>query len=416
MAEKSRSDISPQKRSLKLTPLLGDWTTYSPPRTMVKKVKIGLYGFDRLSADELNQSHILHYNFAQKFCDLLRTQFHVGSEIYQVEALQNTYSNFIKAFTFPIYEVKIKSSNFHDDIFIGFDMQLVNSLINASLGSADISRQLSELTTADETILNTFFENYMSIFYGIFNGVLESPTLEKVGYPTISENKSINPQATFVHFVIELSINNSTSKIHIGYNGSFLKNLLKIINQLEKKSALALSKLPNAVFNSVDQAITVTLGKTNLTMSEIHGLEVGDVVSFDRNIESAIPITLNEGHVILGQPGKVNDHLAVKVVAVEKEKAVKIAPPSFNEPAKEDEFSEDQLPKEDIQLEDEFGKMDDEFKTEESIDEGFPEEEKLEDDFSEEDLEGSLGDELAEETTEEKTEDEFGDNKEFSGF
>ena len=392
MAEKGRSEISPQKRSLKLTPILGDWTTYKPPRTLVKKIKIGLYGFDRLSEEELKQAHIIHYNFALQFCDMLRKKFHVGSELYQIDALQNTYTNFIKNFSMPVYQGKIKSSNYHDEIFVAFDMQLVNSLINASIGSADDSRSSAEISKADEIILETFFEEYFGMFYDSFKGILQSPAFEKVGFPNIFQDNSINPQATFVNFIIELSINNSVCKFIVGYNGAFLKTLIKKLNQTEKKQSLPLAKLPPSIFNLVDQPIVVTLGKTTLTMTEIKGLEVGDVVSFNRGIDSAIPIALNEGHVILGQPGKSNDKLSVKVVAIEKEKNVKIAPPTFNEPESEIAGPTTEEPqKEEEIISDEFGKIGEDFSFEEKPDETFSEEE------SEEDLEGSLDEDFAQE-------------------
>ena len=106
MAEKPRSEAAPQKRSLKLAPLLGDWTTYKPPRVFVKKVKSGLYGFDRLSEDELKAAHRLHYNFALRLCRTLKTGLRLGPEIYSVEAMQSTYSAFIKSFNLPVLQGK----------------------------------------------------------------------------------------------------------------------------------------------------------------------------------------------------------------------------------------------------------------------------------------------------------------------
>ena len=112
MAEKNKADISPQKRSLKLTPMIGDWTTYKPPQTTVKKIKLGLYGFDRLSEEELKQAHLLHYNFALTFSKALKEKMRTGTEIYSVEAHQNVYSNFIKSSNMLIFQGKIITENY----------------------------------------------------------------------------------------------------------------------------------------------------------------------------------------------------------------------------------------------------------------------------------------------------------------
>src|SRR3989339_271627 len=140
MSERGKSEISPQKRSLKLSPYIGDWTTYKPQRTLVKRIKLGLYGFDRLSERELNQAHILHYNFAAKLCKSLRAKLKLGPELYAVEAHQNSYSNFLKASISPIFQGKITSTNNNDEIFVSLDLSIADSLINSALGSQDISK------------------------------------------------------------------------------------------------------------------------------------------------------------------------------------------------------------------------------------------------------------------------------------
>ncbi len=395
MSDRNKPEITPQKRSLKLTPILGDWTTYKPPRTLVKKVKIGLYGFDRLSEEELKQAHILHYNFAQRLCASLKSKLHAGCEIFEVDAFQNTYGSFLKSFTAQILQGKFTSSNYHDEIFISFDMQVVDSLINAALGHKEASKLGGRLSQAEDLIIDTVLENHLSVFYEIYKSIMQNIKFEKIGSPDIMPDTSIPPQSTFVYFVIEISVNNSTGKIIIGYNGAFLKNLLKKMGQVEKKQPLALSKLPPSIFNLVEQAISVTLGKTSLTMSDIQNLEVGDVVSFDLGIDAAIPISL-DGHTILGQPGKHEGKFAVRVIAVEKEKSVKIAPPKYEEPEKEleenlesEKISESELPKDLLETLEEEPKEE----TEEELME-LPEE------FSEEDLEGSLEEENPEENEE----------------
>ena len=115
----------------------------------------------------------------------------------------------------------------------------------------------------------------------------------------------------------------------------------------------------------------------------------GVVVSFDLGIDNAIPISL-DGHIILGQAGKKEGRFAVKVVAVEKEASLKIAPPAFEEPEKE---LEESLEHETIDSpisdfsSDDFDKFNSEL-SDEKIDENL--EELPEEEFSEEDLEGSL--------------------------
>ncbi|MFA4843958.1 MAG: hypothetical protein WC632_03280, partial [Candidatus Margulisiibacteriota bacterium] len=63
MTERSttKPEIASQKKVVKLPPAIGDWTTYRAPKILVKKVKTGLYGFDRLSKEELKHLLRIHY-------------------------------------------------------------------------------------------------------------------------------------------------------------------------------------------------------------------------------------------------------------------------------------------------------------------------------------------------------------------
>lgn len=394
MAEKPRSEAAPQKRSLKLAPLLGDWTTYKPPRVFVKKVKSGLYGFDRLSEDELKLAHRLHYNFALRLSTSLRTGLRLGPEIYSVEALQNTYAAFLKSFNLPVLQGKFKASNYHDEIFVSFDLQLIDTLINASLGTADTVRLNRPLTEAEDIVIDDILEKHLPGASDIFKGVLQDLEFEKIGSPDVKEDQSIAPQSTFVHFAIELNINNTLGKIIFGYSGAFIKTLLKKLIETEKRPPLPLKKLPAAILNADRSLITVALGKTQLSMREIKGLEVGDVVSFESGIDSAIAVALSDGHAIFGQPGKIDGHFAVRIVGVEKEKNVKVAPPSIEMPEKEMPM-EEEAPKDDLEKEEEL--TDEEIKDAEL------------DEFSDEDLEGLLDDDTEEET--ERTEEEEKEEK-----
>lgn len=355
MTEKNKAEISTQKRSLKLAPMLGDWTTYKPPKALYKKVKTGLYGFDRLSEEELKQAHLLHYKFAEKFCDSLKTKLRVSAELYEVSALQNTYSNFLRSFTGPIYQGKFKCENYDEEVFVSFDLQLIDTLTNAALGSQDISKLNRPLTEAEEIILNLIFEEHLPTYGEIFSAMLQNPKFETIGSPSVVPDSSLNLQSTFVHFAIEASINNVLGKIIFGYNGIFIKNLIKSLGNIEKPYALDLHKLDPSIFGVIELPISAILGKTSLTTSEIKQLEPGDAVSLDQGIDSALKIQLSDGHTILGQPGVKDGKMVIRIVAVEKEKTVKVEPPIYK--PKEVEFDEKEK-KEENMLEDDLGEED----------------------------------------------------------
>src|SRR3989338_4437024 len=104
MAERTltKPEIAAQKRVIKLPPAIGDWTTYRPPKVLVKKIKTGLYGFDRLSKDELNQVLLIHYRFIHGFLKGLKVDLGMGAELSSCQVEQTTYLNFLRTMAGPL--------------------------------------------------------------------------------------------------------------------------------------------------------------------------------------------------------------------------------------------------------------------------------------------------------------------------
>lgn len=331
MAEKGKPEVAPQKRSLKLSPALGDWTTYKPPRQLVKRVKIGLYGFDRLSEEELDHAHTLHYRYIETWLNALKMNLQLGSQLHQVDAYQNTYANFLKGALGPLFQARIKLPDLHEEVFFSLDQSLANALAGAALGILNPEETRKDLTEADLLVLETTLTEYLKLYQEAFSGTVKSVAFENVGSPDIAPNPSVNPQSTFVYFVIELALNESHGRLVFGYPGPLIKKILKLMKDQYKPKPLALTKLNKETLYNIRLPLKVVLGRTELMASDIKKLEKGDVVSLDNSIKSAITIDLADNVVVLGQPGEKTGHAVVRVVGMEKEKEVKVAPPVYVE-------------------------------------------------------------------------------------
>ncbi|KAF0133325.1 MAG: hypothetical protein FD145_1343 [Candidatus Saganbacteria bacterium] len=399
MADRSKPEMTPQKRSLKLAPALGDWTNYNPPKSLVKKVKVGLYGFDRLSDEEFKAAHLLHYKFGEYLLDNIKVGLKMNGELYLIEAFQGTYGNFLKSFNAPILQGRIEIIEFHDEINFAIDLSLVNSIINGCLGAKDTKNPSIELTEAEKIVLESPFYQFISNSAKLsLKQTIQDLDFECVGSPNFSPNPYINSSSTFVYFLVEVQIGEAQGKIIIGYSGSLIKYLLKKIKLSEKPKALPINKLQNEILNSTEIPIACLLGKTKLTGSELYSLEIGDVVSLDNSINSAIQIKLSDnGKFIFAQPGVVNGKFAARIVGIEKE--AKVAPPIMAEVKSEEKPEEIPVEKEETE---EF--KEDEFTDEELADEELPEDEVGEE-TGEENLEEELTDEESEDLDEESEED-----------
>jgi len=396
MAERSASkpEIASQKRVVKLAPAVGDWTNYRPPKVLVKKVKSGLYGFDRLSREELDRILVIHYRFIQEFLKRLKIDLAMGVEFYSCQVEQTTYLNFLRTLSGPVVQGKISIPNLYESVQLICELNLANSIINYSLGSRDIESSSRGLTEAENTVLSTTIIEYLPKFTAAFENVFANPGFTIASSPDITLDPSISASSTFVAFTAEISVNdNPPEKIHFGYPGSMLKALVKTYYEKEKQKPLNFNRLSAAVLGKIFIPVSAVLGKTWLSTSDLNMLETGDVVSLDLPINSAVNLALGSLLKLPAQPGIKNKKIAVRIAGFGEEE-VQITPPALETgeeekkpvpPPAPEELPEQELAPEELPAEE----MIEEELTEEEIgEESFPEEEEeeLEEEFPEEEL------------------------------
>ena len=325
-----KPEIAAQKKTVKLPPAIGDWTTYKPPKVLVKKVKTGLYGFDRLSKEELNQFLLIHYRFIEDLLKRLKIDLRMATELFAVQTEQTIYLNFLRPLTTPLVQIKITLPGIHESVHLFLDLNLANSIINHALGSQDVLETVNRsLTEAEATTLKTALEEYFSSYTTAFKDIFTQPTIEIVSSPDATIDPSVNTSATIVSFSAELAFgDNPPGRIIIGYLGSTIKNLLSKYQQKTSSSTLDFSKLNPELLKKITIPISVKLGQTTLTTGEIRSLESGDVVSIDTLLNSAMPLSIGSIIKVSCQPGVNDNNLSARISSV-KEAKMRIAPPEI---------------------------------------------------------------------------------------
>lgn len=388
MAERpsAKPEIASQKLAIKLAPSLGDWTTYRPQKILVKKVKTGLYGFDRLSKEELALLLRIHYDFVQALLARLKVDLGMGVEFFSCQVEQTTYLNFLRTLTGAAVQGKISLPVFHEGVQVFLDLPLASSLINHALGSQDTEALNRRLTEAENTVLSTAVTEYLPLYLNAFGNIFDNPVFTPVSSPDVTLDPSINTSATFVSFAADVALSdNPPGKIIFGYLAGPLKGLLKTYQEKERTRPLNFGRLSSAVLNKLTVPLTAVLGQTDLLTSELKLLEVGDVVSLSSPINSAIVLSIGDLLKVKAQPGIRNKKKAVRVAGLREDEEVEIAPPlaveaekpaapppaapaevaapappavegplPAEEPAQEEEFPEDEFNEEDLFSEEEF--------------------------------------------------------------
>jgi flagellar motor switch protein FliM len=325
--QNSKPEIAAQRRVLKLTPAIGDWTTYKPPRVISKRIKTGLYGFDRLSKEDVNTALFIHYRFLQNLLKQFKIDLSMAVELFTVQLEQTTYLNFLRNLSGPMVQCKIALPGVHDPIFFFLDLSLANSIINYALGSFDLEAISRGLTEAEKATLETTLNEYLPALCDAYAGTVANLSLSVKSSPDVTMEPTMTANTTLAAFGAEVSLaDNPPAKLYIAYSGNALRTLLSAYKLQEKNRPLDFSRLPTMLLQKITAPVTAILGETDLTTQELNEFEVGDVVALDLSISS--PLLTEVGNIKLsGQPGTKSKKVAIRIVGLREASDIELPPP-----------------------------------------------------------------------------------------
>jgi len=324
-----KPEISAQKRSIKLAPALGDWTTYKPPQILVKKVKTGLYGFDRLSKKELTATLFIHYRFVQQLLKKLKVDLGMAVELFQTQVEQNTYLSFLRGLSGPVVQCRVTAENLAEPILLFIEQTNANTIINYALGSVDLEPISRGLTEAEKITLKTALDEYLPLLNASFNQTLGNLQLTIISSPDVIMDPTINPNSTLAAFSADISLaDNAAAKITIAYPGGTLKNLLNAYEQIEDSRPLDFARLSAKLLAKIFVPIKAILGETTLTTNELQNFESGDVISLDVSTAEPVSLAIGEEVKLSCQPGLKNKKLAARLLLNRDGAGTEVPPPT----------------------------------------------------------------------------------------
>lgn len=352
------------RRQIKLTPAIGDWTMLKPVQPSAKKVKMGLYGFDRLSQEELKLGHTIHYNFGQSLVKSLKANLSFSSELFSVAVEQTTYSDFLKRVYQPTVYGKVAIANLQPSVIICIDMPLANTIINHALGGKDLAPMTRKLTDIEENVLSKVLSKELEGYTTSFERIFELPEFKVSNSPELMIENSIGPMSTFISFAIEISCgDNPPGMIWLGYTSDVLRMMLERVDKRKREKPISLSKLPPALLQGINIPIIADLGETAVSTRDLKELNIGDIVSLDVALGGFTPVYLGDLVNIFGRPGTKSGRLSVRIFTKQPAKASSEMPFAHAEeaPVIDDNLALEKPAKEEYPLEKEEEILQDEF-------------------------------------------------------
>ena len=322
--------------------MIGDWTTYKPEKPAARRTRPFLYGFHRISGDELETTLNVHHFFSFEFARYLKDALKASIDMFSISIEQLTYLDFLKRVTGGLIYNKLMLENIGEVLFL-IDYQLANIVINFSLGSQTADTKIKELTELEESIIQSIFGNVLEVYSGCWKDIFKKPALEIISYPNIQRETNINLNEIVTVVSVQISVANSVpSSYTFVYQNNILKKLTELLWKKEELAPLNLSDLPEELLNAIEIPMIAELGATSISTQELTEIEAEDVISLDQKLNEPIRLVFGYSSQFVAQPGIRNNHQSIRLLSssIKKIKAapiIKSEPPALTTVRKMDE-------------------------------------------------------------------------------
>jgi flagellar motor switch protein FliM len=271
----------------------------------------------KFNRDQLRTLEMLHETFSRLGGTYLSGALRSVAEISVLSAEQVTYGEFISSLPVPALTGILDLAPLETNAILAFDLPLVFTMIDRILGGPGHgSPRLRELTDIELQLSRTFIERLLR--------ELSTSWSELVGVDFTLRHTEMNPQFAQIAPPTELSVLLSFQiRVHESTGLMALclpwRSIEPVANSLTANSYFSgqrsggQSEELRQGLGDVSIELRAEVGAVDLTIDEVLGLEVGDVIRLGVPAEEGVRLLAGPTATYRVFPGSHRRHLAVQV-------------------------------------------------------------------------------------------------------
>jgi len=287
---------------------------------------------NRVSKDQLRTLQTIHETFAKTFNAYLAVRLRTIVDINLISVDQLQYSEFILSISDPscIYIFRVEELN--GVAILEISPQLVLFIVDRLFGGkGTTSEEARPITTIEQTVMKKIIEKAMENLSSSWQQV--SPlTFILEGFESNPDVVQIAPPGeTVITVSLEIKIQDTSSLMNICFPYLILEDIMSKLNvqhfisMTKKEISEEQKEMINNRLKLSALPVIGYLGKTNITVNDLIGLKVGDVLKLNSKVDSLLEVSVGGNKKLLGRPGVKGKKKAMKIVRpVNKEDLVRI--------------------------------------------------------------------------------------------
>lgn len=292
-----------------------------------KQRKIKVYDFkrpDKFSKDQIRTLYMLHENFARLMNTYLSAHLRTMVHIDVASVDQLTYEEFIRSLPNPsvigIFQMKPLKGN----AILELNPNVIFSIIDRLFGGPGLPpAKTRSLTDIEEAIIKRVINKTLECFSEAWKQVVAiEPKLEIIeSNPQFTQ--IVPPNDMVVIITLHVKIGQAEGLVNICIPYLVLEPIMsKLTTTYWVASSVAKQALPehiNAIQNKLEKAfipLLVELGRTTVTVQELLGLVVNDVLQLENRIEDDLNVIIGQHKKFRGKPGLSGHKVALQITQV----------------------------------------------------------------------------------------------------
>ncbi|MBD2845279.1 flagellar motor switch protein FliM [Paenibacillus sp. IB182496] len=293
--------------------------------------KIRAYDFKRavrFSKDHIRSLTRIHENFARFLTTYFSAQLRTFVQINVVQVEQLPYDEFIRSIPkmtiLNIFEAEPLEGRMVLEVHPNVAYAMLDRMLG---GQGNAPSKINALTEIETTVMERIFSRAFDSLQEAWKTVIDiSPRLE--GMETNPQFMQIvSPNETIALISLSTKIGETTGMINLCIPHVVIEPIMSrlsvhhwFVSQKKTRAPEEIEILENRV-SKAKLPLVAELGTSSLTIREFLGLNIGDVISLNKQVDHGLKIRVGDRLKFIGSPGSVKDRMAVQIDEIVSEGA-----------------------------------------------------------------------------------------------
>jgi flagellar motor switch protein FliM len=289
---------------------------------------VRLYDFrhpSKFSREHSQTLHAVHEIFGRLLSTQLTTQMRLPVQMEVASVDQLTYDEFMRSITNPTVVLIYRLLPLEGTILFEFTPGTAISIIERLLGGPGRSGgRPRELTDIEQSLMSNVFNKGMSSFKEAWKHIL--PNLEPViqaleTNPRFVQICAPSDSVLVISFETKLGETMGSMRICLPYPTiePVLPNMHReffMNGQIRKEDTHPFLEEIKRNMDQVEVRLALLLGYTDITVRDLLGLQVGDVIQLNSQPSESLPVTVEQTCKFYARPGTLGRQMAAQITAI----------------------------------------------------------------------------------------------------